>query len=97
VWNAPVQVRADDTLTISLESVVIPAKTNKGKGTCAAKDMPDPTTGLKDGIKDLHCQVHVTGITLPTGTVFAIVSGFFFDPLTGQDRAFSARQEVTIP
>jgi hypothetical protein len=97
VWNAPAQVRADDTLTISLESVVIPVKTNKGKGTCAAKDFADPTTGQKDGIKDLHCQIHVTGITLPTGTVFAIVSGVFFDPLTGEDRAFSARQEVTIP
>jgi hypothetical protein len=98
VWDAPAQVQKDDTLTISLESVVIPVKTNKGKGTCAAKDFPDPTTGQKDGIKDLHCQVHVTGITLPSaGTVFAIVSGFFFDPLTGEERAFNARQEVTIP
>ena len=64
-------------LTISLDDVVIPLKT-KGNGTCAAKDMPDPTTGLKDGIKDLHCQVHVTHIPLPPpGTVFAIVGGAF--------------------
>jgi hypothetical protein len=96
VWNAPAQVRQDDSLTITLESVEISLKT-KGNGTCAAQNFPDPTTGVDDGIKDLHCQVHVTGITLPTGTVFVIVSGFFFDPLTGQERAFSARQEVTIP
>ncbi|HXJ79150.1 MAG TPA: hypothetical protein VMS64_10755, partial [Candidatus Methylomirabilis sp.] len=95
VWYAPLQVLQDSTLTVSLESVVIPVKT-KGNGTCAAKDMPDPTTGKRDGIKDLHCQVHVTGTPLPTGTVFATVSGFFFDPLTFQLRAFSAREEVTI-
>jgi hypothetical protein len=95
VWNAPAQVQQEATLTISLESVVIPLKTN-GNGTCAAQNFPDPVTGVDDGIKDLHCQVQVTGITLPIGTIFAIVSGFFFDPLTGQTRAFSARQEVTI-
>ena len=97
MWNAPAQVRVDATLTFTVDTVLIPVKSNKGTGTCAAKDMPDPTTGQKDGIKDLHCQVHVTGLTLPTGTFFGIVSGFFFDPLTGEDRAFTARQEVTIP
>ncbi len=73
------------------------AKFNRqGGGTCSAADRPDPVTGQKDGIRDLHCQVHMKGVVLPTGTHFAIVSGFFFDPLTGEDRAFVARQEVTI-
>ena len=98
VWNAPAQVRTRTrTLTLTLESVVIPVKVNKGsRGTCSAADRPDPTTGQKDGIKDLHCQFHVAGITLPTGTIFAVVSGFFFDPPTGDVRGFTARQEVTI-
>ena len=98
VWNAPAQVRVNDTLTLTLESAEIVAKFNqKGAGTCSAADRPDPVTGQKDGIRDLHCQVPMKGAVLPTGTHFAIVSGFFFDPLTGEDRAFTARQEVTIP
>ena len=86
VWNAPAQVKQGRrSLTLTLESVVIPVKVNnKGKGTCSAADRPDPTTGQKDGIKDLHCQFHVAGITLPTGTIFAVVSGFFLDPTTGE-------------
>ena len=76
---------------------MIPVKVNnKGGGTCSAADRADPITGLKDGIKDLNCQFPVRGSGLPTGTHFGIVSGFFFDPLTGDNRAFSARQEVTI-
>jgi hypothetical protein len=90
-------VRTNATLTLTLESVVIPTKVNKkGGGTCSAADRPDPTTGLKDGIKDLHCQFHVANLTLPTGTLFAVVSGFFVDPSTGEERGFTARQEVTI-
>ena len=95
VWNAPAQVRTG-TLTFALESVEIPVKVNnQGGGTCAAKDFADPVTGQKDGIKDLHCQFPGKDFVLPTGTNFGILSGFFFDPLTGDDRAFSARQEVT--
>ena len=54
----------------------------KGGGTCSAKDMPDPMTGQKDGIKDLVCQftVPMPCRRLPTGTLFAVVSGFFLDP-----------------
>jgi hypothetical protein len=97
VWDAPAQVRTDATLTYSVESVVIPVKVNKfGRGTCSAADRPDPVTGQKDGITDLHCQFPLKDAGLPPGTQFGIVSGFFFDPLTGEDRAFSARQEVTI-
>jgi hypothetical protein len=99
VWNAPVQVKLNDMvkfpLTLSVESVTVLVKVNnKGQGTCSAQDVADPITGLKDGIKDLNCQFPTGG--LPSGTHFGIVSGFFFDPLTGEDRAFSARQEVTI-
>ena len=65
-------------------------------GTCSAADRPDPTTGQKDGIKDLQCQFHVAKLTLPTGTLFAVVSGFFLDPITGDVRGFTARQAVTI-
>jgi hypothetical protein len=36
------------------------------------------------------------GTTLPLGTHFGVVNGFFFDPITGENRAFTARQEVTI-
>ncbi len=98
VWNAPAQVRKNTTLTLTLESVVIPVKVNKqSQGTCSDKDMPDPITGQKDGIKDLYCQFHVAGLTLPTGTFFAVVSGFFLDPSTDEVRGFTARQEVTIP
>jgi hypothetical protein len=95
VWNASAQVKKDTSLTLSIESVVVPVKINsKGQGTCSTSDVPDPVTSVKDGIKDLKCQFPTSG--LPVGTHFAIVSGFFFDPLTGEDRAFSARQEVTI-
>lgn len=101
VWDAPAQVITNDPvnfpLTFSVESVVIPVKVNKkGGGTCSAADRPDPVTGQKDGFRDLNCQVPLKGSELPTGTQFGIVSGFFFDPLTGENRAFSARQEVTI-
>ena len=61
--------------------------------------LTDPITNQKDGIKDLKCQFPVGrchGTTLPTGTHFGVVTGFFLDPLTGENRAFTARQEVTI-
>jgi hypothetical protein len=101
VWNAPAQVILNDLgnfpITLRLEPVVIPVKVNnKGGGTCSAADRPDPRTGQKDGIKDLHCQFHVANLTLPTGTIFAVVSGFFLDPTTGEEEGFTARQEVTI-
>jgi hypothetical protein len=88
-------------LTFSVEDVVVPVKTNQnGQGTCSAQDLPDPSNGQKDGIKDLKCQFATTG--LPAGTHFGVVSGFFRDPLDldllSQPvvKAFSARQEVTI-
>jgi hypothetical protein len=98
-WNAPTQVMLTDLthfpLTFTVESVVEPVKVNnKGQGTCAASNVPDPS-GADDGIKDLKCQFSTSG--LPTGTHFGIVSGYFSDPLTnGQIRAFEARQEMTI-
>jgi hypothetical protein len=99
VWNAPAQVVVNDQanfpLTFAVETVVEPVKTNKsGQGTCSISDVDDPITGIKDGVKDLKCQFPTTG--LPAGTHFGVVSGYFFDPLTGQTRAFDARQEVTI-
>jgi hypothetical protein len=101
VWDAPALVVLDNLvqfpLTFSVESVVIPVKVNnKGGGTCSAADREDPITGQKDGFRDLNCQFPLKDSGLPTGTQFGIVSGFFLDPLTGQHRAFSARQEVTI-
>jgi hypothetical protein len=60
----------------------------------------DPITGQKDGIKDLKCQFPSgpmpDGTTIPLGTQWGVVNGFFFDPITGENRAFTARQEVTI-
>jgi hypothetical protein len=99
VWNAALQVVVNDQvhfpLTFSIEPVVEPVKTNKnGQGTCSVSDLADPITGVKDGIKDLKCQFSTSG--LPAGTHFGVLSGYFFDPLTGQTRAFDARQEVTI-
>jgi hypothetical protein len=99
VWSAPDQVIVNDQvnfpITFSVESVVEPVKTNQsGQGTCSISDVADPITGKKDGIKDLKCQFPTTG--LPTGTHFGVVSGFFLDPLTSQEREFSARQELTI-
>jgi hypothetical protein len=104
VWDAAAQVMLNDLanfpLTFSVGSFVVSVKVNnKGGGTCSVSDVPDPLTGIKDGIKDLKCQFGTGG--LPTGTHFGIVSGFFFDPLeTNPDvspiKAFSARQEVTI-
>jgi Metallo-peptidase family M12 len=108
VWNVPAQVILNDQanfpLTFSVESFASLVKVNnKGEGTCATTDVPDPLTGRKDGIKDLKCQFPTSG--LPTGTHFGVVSGFFMvDPAecidrTSEDcdiRAFSGRQEVTI-
>ena len=99
VWSAASQVIISDQvnfpLTLSIGTVVEPVKTNQsGQGTCSISDVADPITGKKDGIKDLKCQFPSSG--LPLGTNFGVVSGFFFDPLTGQNREFSARQEITI-
>jgi hypothetical protein len=98
VWNAPTQVIVNDPnfpLTLSVETVAQGVKVNiSGAGTCSASDVADPITGLKDGVKDLKCQFPSSG--LPKGTHFGVVSGFFVDTLTGQTRAFDARQEVTI-
>lgn len=99
VWSAPVEVIVNDQvnfpLTFSIETVVEPVKTNKnGQGTCSISDVADPITGVKDGIKDLKCQFFTSG--LPSGTHFGVVSGYFLDSLTGETRAFDARQEVTI-
>ena len=78
--------------------MVIPVKVNnKGGGTCSAADRPDPTTGQKDGIKDLHCQFHVAGITLPTGTHLRRRVRVLLRPVDRRRRGrFTARQEVTI-
>ncbi len=99
VWSAPGQVIVNDQvnfpLTFSVGPIVEPVKTNQnGQGTCSISDVPDPITGQKDGIKDLKCQFSTSG--LPLGTNFAVVSGFFFDPITNQNRAFSARQQINI-
>ena len=81
--------------TPSTAPVVTSVKVNsKGQGTCSTKDAGDPTTGLKDGVKDLFCQFPTGGF--PTGKHFGIVSGVFFDPASGELRDFRARQEVTI-
>ena len=104
VWSAATQVLLNDLatfpLTFSVESFVVSVKVNNnGGGTCSISDVPDPITGQKDTFKDLKCQFPSTmpnGTPLPTGTHFGVVSGFFHDPLTGDNRAFSARQEVTI-
>jgi hypothetical protein len=96
-WNAPAQVKTDASLKFMVESFEVSVKVNnKGGGTCSVSDVADPDTGQKDGIKDLKCQFEFPPDGPPAGTHFGIVSGFFFDPLTGDNRAFSARQEVTI-
>jgi hypothetical protein len=99
VWSAPTEVIITDQvnfpLTFSVETVVEGVKVNQsGAGTCSVSDVADPITGVKDGVKDLKCQFPTSG--LPKGTHFGVVSGFFLDSLTGQTRAFDARQEVTI-
>lgn len=95
VWNAPTQVLTDASLTLALGSLVVPAKVNnKGQGTCSQRDVNDPVTGAKDGIKDLQCQFSTGGF--PPGTHIAAVSGFFRDQTSGEIKAFRARQEVTI-
>jgi len=99
VWSAPDQVILNDQvnfpLTFRVETVIEGVVTNKnGQGTCSISDVADPLTGIKDGIKDLKCQFPTSG--LPKGTHFGVVSGFFFDPATLQNREFSARQELTI-
>jgi hypothetical protein len=113
VWNASTQVILTDLenfpLTFSVETYEVSVKVNsKGGGTCSISDVADPLTGQKDGIKDLKCQFPVgplpDGTTLPTGTHFGVVSGYFFDPRTLPDpdnpniqiRAFTARQEVNM-
>jgi len=105
VWDATKQVvtltngctaSAPPCLTLSVENVVVPVKTNQnGQGTCSAQNLADPVSGLNDQIKDLKCQFATSG--LPTGTHFGVVSGYFVDPLDNNAvKAFSARQEVTI-
>src|SRR5262249_4678904 len=104
VWSAATQILLNDLatfpLTFSVESFVVSVKVNsKGGGTCSISDVPDPLTGQKDQFKDLKCQFPTTmpdGTPLPTGTHFGIVSGFFHDPINNDNRAFTARQEVTI-
>lgn len=99
VWDAPAQVKLDASLKFSVETFETPVKVNNsGSGTCSISDVEDPLTGRKDGRKDLKCQfpTSVNGVSLPAGTHFGILSGIFSDPLTGTERAFSARQEVTI-
>jgi len=100
-WNAPNQIKVDKgsltqcQLKLTVEPVVENVKTNNnGSGTCSISDVEDPVTGMKDGIKDLKCQFPTSG--LPAGTHWGVVTGCFFDALTGQSTAFSARQEVTI-
>jgi hypothetical protein len=104
VWNASTQVLLNDLANFPLTFRVEPFETsvkvnNKGGGTCSISDVADPA-GQKDGIKDLKCQFPTgpmpDGTTLPLGTHFGVVNGFFFDPITGENRAFTARQEVTI-
>src|SRR5262249_12875532 len=104
IWNASTQVLINNLIAFPLEFRVetfhVPVKVNnKGGGTCSISDVEDPVTGIKDGIKDLKCQFPTTmddGTPLPKGTHFGEVSGYFLDPLTGETRAFTARQEVTI-
>ena len=76
-----------------------PVKTNhNGKGTCAVKDVADPTTGQKDGIKDLKCQFTTGDCRLAHTSPSC--PGSSVDPLDPEHansiRAFSARQEITI-
>ena len=90
--HPPANGTTDCTLTLAVGDVVIPVKT-PSNGTCSAQNIPDPTTGVNDGIKDMVCQVKTSDQPpLPHGTVFAIVSGFFVDALTGETRAFTARR-----
>jgi hypothetical protein len=105
VWNASTQVLLNDLVAHPLTFTVEPFKVsvkvnNKGGGTCSISDVADPITGQKDGIKDLKCQFptgqDLNGNLLPAGTHFGVVNGWFFDPLSGTNRAFTARQEVTI-
>src|SRR5262249_5606025 len=105
VWDAPAQVLLSNLttfpLTFSVESFVVSVKVNnQGGGTCSVSDVADPITGKKDGVKDLKCQFPTTmpdGTPLPSGTHFGVVSGFFFDPQTGDPhRACTVRQDVSI-
>jgi hypothetical protein len=99
VWSSSAQVvlaPSQGPLPIlTIGSVVAPVKVNsKGEGTCSTTDVADPVTGAKDGIKDLKCQFPTSG--LAPGKHFGVVSGLFVDPVSGELRAFRARQEVTI-
>jgi hypothetical protein len=100
-WNASTEIKVDAVslqqhpLTFTVESVKEAVKTNSnGSGTCSVSDVADPFTGAKDGVKDLKCQFPTSG--LPLGTHIGVVTGFFFDPLTKQFTAFTARQDITI-
>src|SRR5262245_30639635 len=94
-------------LTFRVDAFLVSVKVNNtGGGMCSAIDAADPLSLLNllsprsDGIKDLKCQFPV-GLSLdltllPKGIHSGVVSGYFFDPLTGEIRAFTARQEVNI-
>ncbi len=95
LWDAVFEVVKDANLTFSVESLVVPVKINKnGQGTCSARDVDDPTTGLTDGRKDLLCQFSTRG--LPLGKHEGVVSGKFLDPNTQEIRFFRAKQEFTV-
>ncbi len=95
VLTACLQPATSTCLTFSVESLNLPVKTNKnGQGTCSARDVADPTTGVKDGFKDMLCQFPTTG--LPLGKHTGVVSGFFLDPASGEIRAFRARQDFIV-
>jgi len=107
VWDADAQIVKNTipelgpspTLTFSVGGVVVPVKTNfNGEGTCSPRDVADPVTNTKDGVKDALCQFPTSG--LPAGTNWGIVSGYFtfLNPTTNETefRAFRARQLVTI-
>ncbi len=89
------QPATSDCLTLSVESLNLPVKTNKnGQGTCSPRDVADPATGVKDGFKDMLCQFPTTG--LPLGKHQGVVFGFFLDPASGEIRAFRARQDFIV-
>src|SRR5262249_23333150 len=65
VWDAAAQVLINNLdafpLKFRVESFDVSVKVNnKGGGTCSVSDVPDPISGVKDGIKDLKCQFPVS-------------------------------------